>query len=246
MFVLLASAGAAMAAGTDGMLAIPGAPTPLSLGDRGSSTVLYDNTLTGAETGFNGTATPRNSIADDFDTLLSNVTIESMDFGIVTTHTSGTASFDIRVTFWEDADLLGAGNITGNKASFIIPVSGIGIGAFTTGILTLPVPVAYADGAGAVSFEFFNPGSTSVRYANATMFFDGTGVNTGFGDDVFWRDGAAGGDGLNGNYVGGEARFFGGAPNLANTYLQLNGVPAPSAVALLGLGGLVAGRRRRA
>ncbi|MGJ8636915.1 MAG: PEP-CTERM sorting domain-containing protein [Phycisphaerales bacterium] len=116
-----------------------------------------------------------------------------------------------------------------------------------------------ADG-GTLNFEFFN--------AAGDTFIDGFSVNLATGGNFIWTinlggtvtvDGAgvlqvSTGDTSEGQWflsdagptIGSEDNTFGGASGgaLAHNF-ELNTIPAPGALAMLGLGGVVAGRRRR-
>lgn len=113
---------------------------------------------------------------------------------------------------------------------------------------------------GTLNFEFFNAaGDTlidgfSVSFAQAgnfiwTITLGGTVTVDGAGIMQISTDATSNGQWFlsdGGPVVGSEDGTFGGANGgaLAHNF-ELNTIPAPGAMALLGLGGVVAGRRRR-
>lgn len=199
--------------------------------------VVYDNLPTASI--FTSGSSPRTSLADDFVTGIANLQVQSIKTIIVNQNTVA-SSMILRISVWEGFD--NAGNVGGLLGQAAYQFNNVGVGSFFTGDLAIAANVA--DGEGVVSFEYFDTAGTRLT-SGWTIAFDGSGVNIGSSQDVYWRDGAAGGDGLNGNYVGGETRNFGGGANLANLAFNIQGVPTPGTLALLGLGGLAAGRRRR-
>jgi hypothetical protein len=95
-----------------------------------------------------------------------------------------------------------------------------------------------------VAYIFSNPAGTALS-TNATALFAGGPVAKGSNVDVFWLD-------FNGSFTfeSTELVNFGGPPNRAQFFLQLNAVPEPGSVALLfGLftagAGVLARRRRK-
>ncbi len=128
------------------------------------------------------------------------------------------------------------------------------IGGFNA---TLPALNLAAGGSSRISFpaagleglNIFLPQNVLVSLQYNTVTFSGTGgsiANAGFQTRAPINIGSST-DNLF-NVTGGGTPFnFNGAP-LANTgiFIDTNSVPAPGAAALLGLGGLIATRRRRA
>lgn len=245
------------------------------IGNVGASeaSVLYSNVPTGAETVFTTTAAPRTSGGDEaYFAAPQGALITSMSFGY-SVATGGPAAFDVRVQAY---DQFGTGTaatdptFVSKKADFTLNFTGQTAGAFITNpidLTALPgggVSVGPSTAGGTYSgyattfwtFTFVQPGTSTAVASNAVTFlFDGSGVNVGtneeglFGlpNDLYGRDGAPGGSGLNGIIENGELRSFGGtAGNLSNFVLELQGnlVPEPTSLATLALGGLVLRRRR--
>jgi len=73
----------------------------------------------------------------------------------------------------------------------------------------------------------------------------GLSIGDSFDFDVVATAGGGGDPGVDHLSLAGEATPDWGTGSTSGTYLSYTVVPAPSAMALLGLGGLVAGRRRR-
>ena len=234
--------------------------------------VLYDNAPVGAETVFTSGASPRTGGADEalFDGTAA--LINSMQFGY-SVATGGPAAFDVRVRFWDDADLVspsGPGpQFSALSSDFTLSFTGQVAGAF----ITAPIDLSTLPGGGVsatanpvslgvpnivdtyVQLDFYQPGTqTSVLANGVTFLFDGSGVNTGrtFADTLLGGDGTAAAEvywrDVNGNGTISldEARNF-AAPNRANFVLHLEGrlVPEPTSMGLVGMGVAVLALIRR-
>ncbi len=231
--------------GTD-PVSFAGTAHPLSEGIMGAVRSLqYQNVPVGAETVFTTGSSPRTSGGDDVTLAGSNVLLTSMRFGF---STSGVQpNFDARIRLWDTIDV--AGNFGGSLLADVrVSFTGVAAGTF----LSNPIDLTSLVGGGATvpdnnfgfQISFLNPGTTAlVPSDRVTYLFDGTGVNMGWSDDVYWRD-------VNNDQVivASESRNFGGGANLANMVLEFEGtpLPAPGPVGLMALAGFAAARRRRA
>ncbi|MEK6703909.1 MAG: PEP-CTERM sorting domain-containing protein [Planctomycetota bacterium] len=152
---------------------------------------------------------------------------------------NGPASFDAQIYFFDTLTGAASPVNTGLFGAFSVGFGSVANGSYQSGLIDITSLSIFApdDNLGVV-FRFVQAGTNTLA-TNVTSLFAGGGATVGSSQDVYWRDA----DG-NGQFDSGDARFFNGAPNLANVYMQLE-VPAPASLALLGLGGIVAGRRRR-
>lgn len=179
-------------------------------------------------------ASPRTSIGDDFQTGISNLEVCAVNviFG-----NQGTVASDvlIRVSIYDT--ISSAGDWSGLAGQATYRFNALAPGFYFSG--DLAVSATLADGEGGAQFEFFDTAGNRLS-SGWTVGFNGAGVTLGTSADVYWRD-----VNNDGTLVASEARTFGGGANLANVAMSIKAVPAPGALALLGLGGLVAGRRRR-
>jgi hypothetical protein len=192
----------------------------------------------------NGGAATGNAItrleADDINMTAALPTVTNIVFSVLNLNTLGGVSARPRLRFWA------ADGVSGGPGSLI--------GGFTFNPITF--------NANSANLYFFNPSATAnfalPQNFWAGMTFDNVGgtasvaalnnlgqlifnpVDVGSSADVFFETTAAGS-----NFVSNPAGSFlnfGGNP-AANFGWEF--VPAPSSLALVGLGALVAGRRRR-
>lgn len=197
--------------------------------------IVYDNLPGAGESYFTSGSSPRTSLADDFVTGIANLQVQSVKTLIVNQNTAA-SSMILRISIWDGFDV--NGNVVGLLGQAAYQFNNVGVGGFFTGDLAVAANVA--DGDGVVSFEYFSTAGTRLT-SGWTIGFDGSGVNVGSSQDVYWRD--VNNDGA---YAGTETRSFGGAAgSLANLAFNIQGIPTPGTLALIGLGGLAAGRRRR-
>lgn len=245
MMGLSAAAGVAMARPEVEPVVIAGSAHQIGEAQPTQRAILYQNVPQGAESVFTTGASPRTSGGDDVTFSASNVKLTSFRFGFMNTGTQ--TAFDARIKMWDTID--GSGNFTGALlADIIVNFTGVSpVGAY----ISNPIDLTFLAGGGvsvpdnnmAFQIAFLQPGTNTLVSGNSvTYIFDGTGVNVGFSDDVYWRD-------INNNQVitGDEARSFGGGTTLANMVLEFEGViiPAPAPAGLLALSGVLAARRRR-
>ncbi len=223
-------------AGETDPIRLESAPTPLGGGTAGG-TLIYDNS---AGNLFSSSLQPRRALDDvSFNpgpgAGISN-DVDGINLGFVV-NVANTA-FDIRVVLYDDLDGNASPvNTNPYSPSVTIAISDtLATGAYTTGMVTLGTPITVDDDVLAVDVLFLEPGTETLSTA-ATPLFAGGGVLVGSSADVYWRDA----DG-NGQYDSTDARFFNGAPFLANFYLQMT--PEPASLLLLVVGGLALARRR--
>jgi hypothetical protein len=202
------------------------------------NTLVYSNTL---DPIFSSSINPRRALDDGSFTpgpgAGGNVTVIGADVGFVVTGT-GAASFEVVVSFFDTLDPNATPVNTDYLGGYSLSFENLDPGAYTTGMVDLTGlgGIYFPDDTWAVEYMYLDAnGNLSQR---ATPLFAGGGPTVGFSDDVYWRD--ANGDG---QYSPDEARFFGGAPNLANFYLELEIIPEPAGLALAALGLLLIRRR---
>ncbi|MGI0148422.1 MAG: hypothetical protein ACREDF_02660, partial [Thermoplasmata archaeon] len=99
------------------------------------------------------------------------------------------------------------------------------IGGFVLGPSSLTSPVPLVDNDLAIQFDFLRSTNGNSVNQDVTILFSGTGVTVGSSPDRFYRD-----TNNNGRFDPLDSRNFGGAPNLANFYLHLRGIPSPNVV----------------
>jgi hypothetical protein len=204
--------------------------------------IIYDNIP--ATTIFLSGGSPRVGGADDCNAPTTGdyrLTSFTMGYSVAS---GGPAAFDARIRLWDDFASGGAATpqFLNLVADFVLPFTGQTAGAWLSG----PVSLASAGnplihgGDWAFQVGFYVPGtSTPVPNNGVTYIFDGSGVNVGSSDDVYWRDAAN--DGI---IQISDARSFGGGATLANFVLQFEGdlvpVPEPSSIACMGIVGAAA------
>lgn len=233
---LVAMAGSATASEIDGIGTIHTAESAqlLTFGTRDAA--VYSNMPGAGESFFTSGSTPRTSMGDDFNTGISNLSISSVNV-IFGNQGQLPASVVLRVSIYDTIDV--NGNWSGLVGQAAYQFNNLAAGFYTSG--DLAVAANLADGEGGVQFEFFSTAGARLS-SGWTIGFDGSGANIGASQDVYWRD-----VDNNGTLVGTEARTFGGTPgSLANIAMEIKGVPTPGSLALIGMGGLLAARRRRA
>jgi hypothetical protein len=206
-----------------------------------AATTRYDNytnppsaLLTSLNTGLNV------EWADDLTLIAAPGSNQITSFGwnVVNNNTVAMTSSTLVIRFYDSAGNLLLTNDGFGGYQFSLPSIAAGSSSrFTSN----PVAIAQAVTIPAASANFVY---MSTTYTAATFAAGGTAANIGFGirgpigvgastDNIF-------------NVTAGTSGNFGGSP-LANFGLKvITDVPAPASVALLGLGGLVASRRRRA
>lgn len=196
---------------------------PVGFGDRGPAFVdIYDNVNTTALAGV--------SNADRFTGDLLNTTgtgaIREFEFSLLNAGTAVWTRTDISIIFLE-SDGVGPFNFLGQLDFDNVPV-GLNPGFFTTLVITDPgITLTQTEVIAAVRF-------TDVQgiAVTQTAQIRANPVVVGSSDDTFLV--ADLGSGLT----------FAGFPSNNNVMYRI-AVPAPGALALVGLGGLVAIRRRR-
>jgi len=189
----------------------------LTGGDSRSSHWLYNNITTG--TGFYMPQVSLGAVADDLH-MVSGGLMTGFTFGYYDP-TGGTALTDAIVNFYanDPADSLAPGAGAPLLAPFVL--SGLpGDGLWLVTVITPPTVLTMD-----VWAELDT--SPSSREAGLLTYDPPT---TGYSDDLF--------------AAGGSLWFFGGVP-VANFAWEIV-IPAPGGFAVLGLGGLAVGRRRRA
>jgi hypothetical protein len=215
---------------------IPGHAVPLSSGVASRDFLAYDNSGSSV---FRSNVNPPRALDDgSFNpgpAAGGNVVVTGVQAAFFAIGTAP-ASFDFQLNFYDtvdpNADPVNSSPLGGIRFAF----TNIAPGAYTTGQVSIPGGLLFPDDNWAVDALFLLPGTDTLATGLATVAFFGGGVNTGSSADLYWRDA----DG-NGQYDPTDARNFGGAPNLANFYLQLN-VPEPASLLLL-LSTLICRRR---
>jgi hypothetical protein len=213
-----------------------------------SGITLYDNTPGPGESAFFANSSPRTSAGDDvFFSLAGSPRFTSMQFGYFVT-SAGT--FDAHITFWGAVNAAAASGqpvFSSKLAETTTSITPGGFGLAMSGPIDLTglpnggvIPIDEKMG---IQIDFRLPGTTTlVPSDSVSPTFDGSGVNLGASDDIYWRD-------INANQqiTGEEARNFGGgAGSLANFTLRLEGViPEPHVGAILAAAAVFCGAFRR-
>lgn len=213
--------------------------SPKPIGPATRNVLVYDNTLGSI---FSSSVNPPAALDDGSFTpgpgAGGNTTVIGANIGFVVVGT-GNASFDLAVSFFDtltpNAEPVNSGFLGG----FIVGFTNIPPGGYETGMLDLTGlgGIYFPDDDWAVEYRFLVPGTQTLSNRGTALFAGGP-VAVGSSQDVYWRD--VDGNGLYRDPD--EARFFGGPPNEANFYLQLEVIPEPAAFALLAVGLLL--RRR--
>ena len=175
---------------------------------------------------FSSTAVPRASLDGiTMDSGGSPVDMHSVVISFVTEATFPIGgSCDVRVLFFEDCDETNLltpinANVLGDfTASFVGLDPGFIYSSFPIDLnLVFGQPVTVADGHMGLEFRVIDP-ATQLPHTTCTIGFAGGPIILGSSVDLYWRDAN-----LNGVYDPSDARFFGGAPNLANFYFEVDG-----------------------
>jgi hypothetical protein len=204
----------AFAAIEDAVETIEGTPVPLNIGGNlvcGGD--VYNNTTSPY---FSTTSLPRWHILDDgsFAAGTAPVTVECIEFSF---NQSAAGQIYVAVNFY---DTLVPGGPVCNLALLGGVTVNFGvqpIGAFTSGLLTLPVPVTFPDNSWCVELAYLSSLAPVTPSPTGTTLFS-NGVQTVGSNDAttYYRDA----DG-NGTFAcPGEARGF-AAPSRAAVYLRL-------------------------
>ncbi len=193
------------------------AGTPVSLDIGGANLAcgadVYNNT---GATYFSTGSLPRWHLLDDgaFPAGTAPVTVECIDFSL---NQTAAGQLYVRVNFYDTlvpagpiCNLAFLGGVTVNFG--VVPV-----GAFSSGLLTLPVKIAFPDDSWCVEFSYLSAVSPDVASTSATVLFANGGPTVGSNNGgVYYRDANG-----NGSFeCPGEARAF-AAPNLSQFYLRL-------------------------
>ena len=254
----LAAAAAALAVPAVAALAgpvadLPGAATPATLlGANGPEATEFYNNLPGQGEGVFTSSLRPNRTADDVTLSAAGVKLEGFQFGFSTT--AGTTAFTAAVRIFDGTDAGATGSnplLAGELSSFTVSFDNLNPagGSFISSPISLTgLPgggIDVLDGDFIFEIRFLN--AAGAEFPNTTspvtVLFDGTGVNVGASEDLYWRD--VDGDGT---IDADEGRFFSGPPNLANFALSFTGspIPEPTSLGLAALAGLGLLRRRRA
>jgi hypothetical protein len=197
---------------------------------------------------FSGGVNPPAALDDGFFVPGTGPTlVNGVNFGYRTVNTD-TNPITAIVSFFNTLTGNSSPVNTGLLGGFAINLGRPANGLYQSGMIDLSAlpggGIVFPDDNWAVSIVFIRTG-TNILSTNATPLFAGGPPALGANVDVYWRD--ANNNGMFDDP--GDARFFGGPPNLSQFYLQLAAVPEPGSVAML-VGFLTAGagaliRRRR-
>ena len=225
-----------------------------NFGDRATPGASYSNIDTFTGSAFsNGGASGgiTRMVMDDLTfalPYLAGQNISSFTFSVTNLNTVAVSARP-RVRFWLADGAGGApGTYYSSPAAVGYTFNAISFGANSVGLFT-----------GAIGPGFLQPAAGQTLWAGITFDNVGTGATdaqlnllgqgifgppvVGSSQDAFFHTAAAGSFFASNNPAGAITNF-GGAP-VANFGWEFN-VPAPGSVALLGMGGLLAARRRRA
>lgn len=214
--------------------------------DRTGTSICYSSLDSLLNTGFVG-AGGDTIYADDIlmnkpaGTRIDEITFSVVSFNNDGSSTGGVVTADVQIGLF-NAGPDGLPDFGSVKA--IIPVTGIQIGSYSGGTLSVDVKdlnIVKKDEmmwAGLVYTNVVGPANAdaSTLLSNMGQIIAGAGpANKGFSDDLFFNGGTGG------------LSFFGGFP--ANAYAnfawEFRSVPTPGAMAIFGLAGAAATRRRR-
>lgn len=217
-----------------------------------NAATLYNNT---GDTGLFTSGLRPNWVVDDFDLDPTGANlpyqITHVELGI---SVNAATNLDMLVEFYQDINFAAgaADNVfpAGPVASYLVSFGALAAGTYTTGLMELPdggffMPsiTDYASMNHAVSIKYLIGGTSNPNPTTTALFKGDVPPSVGGSEDVYWRDADA-----NGTITGSDARFFGGAPAIANIYMRLDGhapVPEPASMAVLGMGALALLRRRK-
>lgn len=200
---------------------------------------VHDNTLNAANAAFSSTNLS-NIWGDDWIGAGAGI-VDSVTFGVFNSSsaTGVLTSARVQLNFWDDTDITGAtllgnqGGVISNPIDFTGGVFGGGLGKGFYQLLTFSnlssFGITLADTYNIVTQQYSAVvGSNRLGIVSLGV----STVGTSFAD--FYQSPGSAGAGF---YTSGTTHV-----NMAN---KTTVIPAPGALAMLGLGGLVAGRRRR-
>jgi len=214
--------------------------------DRTGTSICYSSLSQNLNTGFVGVGGDT-IYADDIlmdkpaGTRIDEITFSVVSFNNDGSSTGGVVTVDVQVGLF-NAGPDGLPDFGSVKA--VIPVTGIQIGSYSGGTLSIDVKdlnIVKKDELMWAGIVY--TGATGPANADGTTLFENLGqiisgagpAETGFSDDLFFNGDTGG------------LSFFGGFPaNIyANFAWEFRSVPTPGAMAIFGLAGVAATRRRR-
>ncbi len=234
----------------------------LAIASGASATLLFDNiTNQQAAGGLASTSSTPNTFMGGGYNLIAGAT-KITGFDIYPVNTTGTNFNAIRINIWvwgtvnmgtvnagspAFSNLLGQYTLTTTgtfTTGFYYPFEGVPIGV-NPGI-TLGTPLSIPNTTIGMTFNYqgsTNGGATYSNINNLTSLITGNAANA-VGTNVFngYYRNAAGE--TNGNFTS-TLRSLGNLTNQSVGVRIYGDIPAPGSLALVGLGGLIAGRRRR-
>jgi len=236
---LVALAACAMSFGQalDTLQAAPGSLTTLNTTvSAQAATIVYDNTAGGL---FTSSVRPA-LVLDDAVLSAGQTKCNLINIGF-NVSAGANANVDMDIFFYDTVNYAGGPLNSVFINSFTVSFGSLAAGSYQSGLIDFSglFTVVVPDGNLGVVAQFRDGNALSAR---ATVLFAQGPPGIGSSQDAYARD-------VNGNGIfdAGEARTFGGAPNLANFYMQLGYVPEPGTYAAMATGviGLLGLRRRR-